>query len=69
VAHKFAASGLRAGELFGLEVRHFTGNTMTVEQSVLEGAMAEGLDGRELSLLAYLFCNHFTTTLIDSVSP
>jgi hypothetical protein len=32
------------------------------------GSMTEGLDGRELSLLAYLFCNHFTTTLIDSVS-
>jgi hypothetical protein len=23
----FAASGLRAGELFGLEVKHFNGNT------------------------------------------
>ena len=32
----FAASGLRAGELFGLEVRHFIGNTLTVEQSVWE---------------------------------
>jgi integrase len=33
----FAASGLRAGELFGLEVKHFCGNTVTVEQSVWEG--------------------------------
>jgi len=28
-----AASGLRAGELFGLEVKHFVGNTLMVEQS------------------------------------
>jgi integrase len=33
----FAASGLRAGELFGLEVKHFTGNMITVAQSVWEG--------------------------------
>jgi integrase len=33
----FAASGLRAGELFGLEVKHFNGNVITVEQSVWEG--------------------------------
>jgi integrase len=33
----FAASGLRAGELFGLEVRHFNGGTITVAQSVWEG--------------------------------
>jgi integrase len=32
-----AASGLRAGELFGLEVKHFAGNTLSVEQSVWEG--------------------------------
>jgi integrase len=31
-----AASGLRAGELFGLEVNHFDGNTLTVVQSVRE---------------------------------
>jgi len=33
----FAASGLRAGELFGLEVKHFNGVTITVAQSVWEG--------------------------------
>lgn len=33
----FAASGLRAGELFGLEVKHLTGDTITVAQSVWEG--------------------------------
>ena len=33
----FAASGLRAGELFGLEVKHLNGNTITVAQSVWEG--------------------------------
>jgi len=33
----FPASGLRAGELFGLEVKHFVGNTITVAQSVWEG--------------------------------
>jgi integrase len=33
----FAASGLRAGELFGLEVKHFDGDTITVAQSVWEG--------------------------------
>jgi integrase len=33
----FAASGLRAGELFGLEVKHVNGDTITVVQSVWEG--------------------------------
>jgi len=33
----FAATGLRAGELLGLEVKHFSGNTITVAQSVWEG--------------------------------
>jgi integrase len=33
----FAASGLRAGELLGLEVKHFNGNTITVVRSVWEG--------------------------------
>jgi integrase len=33
----FAATGLRAGELFGLETKHFSGNTITVAQSVWEG--------------------------------
>jgi integrase len=33
----FASSGLRAGELFGLEVKHFSGTTVTVEQSLWEG--------------------------------
>jgi integrase len=33
----FAASGLRAGELFGLEVKHFNGDTITVAQSIWEG--------------------------------
>jgi integrase len=33
----FAASGLRAGELFGLEVKHFNGDAITVAQSVWEG--------------------------------
>ncbi|MHB8484623.1 MAG: tyrosine-type recombinase/integrase [Candidatus Acidiferrales bacterium] len=33
----FPASGLRAGELFGLEVKHFVGDTITVAQSVWEG--------------------------------
>jgi integrase len=33
----FAASGLRAGELFGLEVRHFLGNAVQVQQSVWSG--------------------------------
>jgi integrase len=33
----FAASGLRAGELFGLEVKLFNGDTITVAQSVWEG--------------------------------
>jgi integrase len=32
-----AASGLRVGELVGLEVKHFNGNTLTVKQSVWEG--------------------------------
>ena len=33
----FAASGLRAGELFGLEVRHFLGKSVRVQQSVWSG--------------------------------
>jgi integrase len=33
----FAASGLRAGELFALEMKHFVGSTLTVKQSVWEG--------------------------------
>ncbi len=33
----FAASGLRAGELFGLEVKHFDGCKITVAQSVWQG--------------------------------
>jgi integrase len=33
----FSASGLRAGELFGLEVKHFHGDKITVAQSVWEG--------------------------------
>jgi len=33
----FAASGLRAGELFGLEVKHLNGNTITIAQSLWEG--------------------------------
>lgn len=32
-----AASGLRAGELFGLEIRHLSGNSVSIEQSVWEG--------------------------------
>ena len=32
-----AASGLRVGELIGLEVKHFNGTTLTVKQSVWEG--------------------------------
>lgn len=33
----FAASGLRAGELLGLEVKHFLGNAVKVQQSVWSG--------------------------------
>jgi integrase len=33
----FAATGLRAGELLGLEVRHFDGHSLKVEQSVWQG--------------------------------
>jgi len=33
----FAASGLRAGERFGLEVQHFLGNAVQVQQSVWSG--------------------------------
>lgn len=33
----FAASGLRSGELFGLEVRHFDGESLRVEQEVWRG--------------------------------
>ena len=37
IAILFAASGLRAGELFGLEVRHFDGRAVKVEQEVWNG--------------------------------
>lgn len=37
----FAASGLRAGELFGLEVKHFNEVTITVAQSVWESTLIE----------------------------
>jgi len=33
----FAASGLRAGELLGLEVRHFDGTSVRVEQEIWKG--------------------------------
>lgn len=33
----FAASGLRPGELFGLEVKHFVGKVVKVQQSVWSG--------------------------------
>jgi integrase len=33
----FAASGLRAGELFGLEAKHFLGKSVRVQQSVWSG--------------------------------
>jgi integrase len=36
-----AASGLRAGELLGLEVRHFDGTSVQVEQSVWDGEVQE----------------------------
>jgi integrase len=32
-----SASGVRIGELLGLEVKHFNGNTITIAQSVWEG--------------------------------
>jgi integrase len=32
-----AATGLRAGEVFGLEIRHFDGHSIKVEQSVWRG--------------------------------
>jgi integrase len=32
-----AATGLRAGELFGLEVKHFDGSSLTVEQEAWDG--------------------------------
>jgi integrase len=35
----FAASGLRAGELLGLEVRHFDGQSVKVDQAVWGGAV------------------------------
>jgi len=37
IAILFAATGLRAGELLGLEVKHFTGNAIKVEQEVWHG--------------------------------
>jgi integrase len=36
-----AASGLRAGELLGLEIRHFDGSAITVDQSVWDGKTQE----------------------------
>lgn len=36
-----AASGLRAGELFGLEVRHFDGTSVRVQQSIWGGKVQE----------------------------
>ena len=33
----FAATGLRAGELLGLEVRHFDGTSVRVEQAIWKG--------------------------------
>jgi integrase len=33
----FAASGVRAGEMFGLEVRHFDGTSLKIEQNVWDG--------------------------------
>ena len=33
----FAASGLRAGELLGLELRHFDGSSVKIEQSIWGG--------------------------------
>jgi hypothetical protein len=35
----FASSRPRAGELFALEVKHFKGNTLTIEQSLWEGKL------------------------------
>jgi integrase len=35
----FAATGLRAGELFGLEVRHFDGFRLRIEQAALDGVI------------------------------
>jgi len=35
----FAAAGIRAGELFGLEVRHFDGRSIKVEQGVWNGVI------------------------------
>ncbi|MGO9591159.1 MAG: hypothetical protein ACLP3K_14075, partial [Candidatus Acidiferrales bacterium] len=37
VAILFAATGLRAGELLGLEVRHFDGSSVKVEQAIWGG--------------------------------
>lgn len=39
----FAAIGLRAGELLGLEIRHFDGESVKVEQSVWGGNGKVGL--------------------------
>lgn len=43
----FAATGLRAGELLGLEVRHFDGSSVDVEQSVWGGNNKVGLPKTE----------------------
>jgi integrase len=45
----FASSGIRAGELFGLEVKHFSGNSLTIEQSVWEGRIQTPEDEECLS--------------------
>jgi integrase len=37
----FAATGMRAGELLGLEVRHFDGSSITIEQEVWNGTVQE----------------------------
>lgn len=37
----WAASGLRAGELFGLEVKHFNGSSITIEQEAWSGLIQE----------------------------
>lgn len=37
----FAASGLRAGEMFGLEIKHFDGRSLKVEQEAWHGIIQE----------------------------
>ena len=37
----FGASGLRAGELFGLEVKHFVGDTLLVDLSLWNGSVQD----------------------------